>query len=260
MTKSHRYHPYKHVSSRALAAVHSGTVRQRARAARAVWHSAIGMEVDSASAKRQKRDHEARMIPGLGSLEYGFPNSITTKLRYHGQYIYTSTTGAPAPWIFRANGLFDPDYSNVGHQPLYRDTYANIYDYYVVLGAKITVRFHSNSATSGFLCGIVASDTPTISTTVDTLCEQNNAVHAVIGNISSPGTTLFMTYSPLENLGAQGEDDLSMLTPVGSDPSTTQYFGIWVATSDATTTAGCVVDATVEYTVKFSTLSKPTQN
>lgn len=221
----------------------------------------VGMEVtEGGGHKRQKNNHEAEMIPGLGPLEYGFPNSIITKLRYHDIFVYNSTTGAPAPLILRANGLFDPDYSNTGHQPLFRDNYASIYDYYVVLGSKVTVTFQSNSATSPFICGIVTSDTPTISTTLDTLCEQNNAVHTVIGNMSAPNKTLFMTYSPLENIGAVGEDDLSMLTAVGNDPSVVQYFGVWVATADATTTAGCIVDFTIEYTVKFATLSKQVQN
>lgn len=244
---SRRFHPYankKHpVKARQVAA-----------------HFTSGMEVDSVQTKRQKRDGEARMIPGLGPLEYGFPNSITTKLRYCSNYSYTSTTGAVAPYILRANGIFDPDYSNVGHQPLYRDTYAGIYDYYVVLGSKIVVEFCSESATVGFVVGICASDTPTISTTLDTLCEMNNSVSSLIGTTNAGTKTLFMTYSPQENLGAQGEDDLSMLTAVGSDPATTQYFGIFIAAADATSTAKCTIKTTIEYTVKFATLSKPTQN
>lgn len=261
MTKSSRYHPYKHVSGRALAALHSGTARQRAAAARAVWHSAIGMEVDSGSAaKRQKHDGEARMIPGLGKLEYGFPNSIITKLRYHDVFSYQSTTGGVTPWILRANGIFDPDYSNTGHQPLYRDTYAGIYDYYVVLGSKLHVEFCSESATVGFNVGIVTSDTPTISTVLNTLAEQNNAVSTMTGTVNAGCKSLFMTYSPMENIGTEAEDDLSTLTAVGSDPSVTQYYGIWIASSDAASTAKCTIKAYIEYTVKFATLSKPVQN
>lgn len=220
-----------------------------------------GMEVEGAPrAKRDKRDSEAQMIPGLGRLEYGFPNSITTKLRYHEVFSYQSNTGGVTSWILRANGIFDPDYSNTGHQPLYRDTYAAIYDYYVVLGSKIHVEFCSESATVGFNVGIVASDTPTISTVLNTLAEQNNAVSTMIGTVNAGTKTLFMTYSPMENIGAQAEDDLSTLTPVGVDPTTTQYYGIWIASSDATSTAKCTIKTYVEYTVKFATLSKPVQN
>lgn len=244
---SRRFHPY--ANRKNLVKAHHVTA-----------HFTSGMEVDSVQTKRQKRDGEARMIPGLGALEYGFPNSITTKLRYCSNYSYTSTTGAVTSYILRANGIFDPDYSNVGHQPLYRDTYAGIYDYFVVLGSKIHVEFISESATVGFVVGICASDTPTISTTLDTLCEMNNSVSKLIGSVNTPGTSLFMTYSPQENLGAQGEDDLSMLTPVGSDPSTSQYYGVFIAAADSVSTAKCTIKTTIEYTVKFSTLSKPTQN
>ena len=106
------------------------------------------MEVDSVSAKRQKRQSEAQMIPGLGALEYGFPNSIITQLRYCDYAQIQSSTGGTASWVFRANGIFDPDYTNVGHQALFRDAYAGIYDYYTVLGSKLTVTFQSRSSIS----------------------------------------------------------------------------------------------------------------
>lgn len=220
------------------------------------------MEVEQSHPSKKQKQHngEARMIPGLGKLEYGFPNTIITKLRYHDVYSYQSTTGGVNSWVLRANGIFDPDYSNTGHQPMYRDTYAGIYDYYVVLGSKIHVDFVSESATNGFCVGIVTSDTPTISTVLNTLAEQNNAVSTITGTVNDGKTSLFMTYSPMENIGMEAEDDLSTLTTVGSDPSTVQYYGIWIATSDAVTTAKCTIKATIEYTVKFATLSKPAQN
>lgn len=42
-------------------------------------------------------------------------------------------------WQFSANGLYDPDISGVGHQPLYRDNYAGVYQRYHVKYSTITV-------------------------------------------------------------------------------------------------------------------------
>lgn len=225
------------------------------------------MEVEAAGhghhASKKAKHAEAQLIPGLGPLEYGFPNSIITKLRYHDYFSFTSTAGGSGINIWRANGIFDPDYTNVGHQPLYRDTYAGIYDFYTVIGSKINVTFQSESATVGALVGIIGSDTPTISTTIDTLCEMNNAVSDIVGSVNAGSKSLFMTYSPMEQLGSNVKDDNSTMTAVGADPSTgegTFYYGVWIAAADSTSTVKVTVKLQIEYTVKFTYLSKPVQN
>lgn len=35
--------------------------------------------------------------------------------------------------LFRANGIFDPDVTGTGHQPLYRDQVADLYTNYTVI-------------------------------------------------------------------------------------------------------------------------------
>ena len=248
---SRRFHPY-------AAAENTRKIRLKQLAA----HFTTGMEVDSVPAKRQKRQSEAQMIPGFGALEYGFPNSIITQLRYCDYAQIQSSTGGSASWVFRANGIFDPDYTNTGHQALFRDAYANIYDYYTVLGSKLTVTFQSRSSTLGFVVGLQGSDTPTLSTTVSTWMEQNNGVHTLIGPQNSGSKTLFITYSPTENLGSDVKDDNSSLTAVGADPGSAQayYFGILAAVEDAVSTAQVTCMVEVEYTVKFCTLSKRAQD
>lgn len=42
-------------------------------------------------------------------------------------------------WVFQANSLFDPDFTGVGHQPMYFDNWKQIYSRYRVNFARITV-------------------------------------------------------------------------------------------------------------------------
>lgn len=222
------------------------------------------MEVDGheePSGKR-KRVSEARMIPGLGSLEWGFPNSIITNLRYCEVLGLTSTTGSTVSNVFRANGIFDPDYTSTGHQAMFRDAYAGVYDYYTVLGSKITITAQSRSSTVGFVIGLQGSDTPSLSSTVTTWMEQNNGVHTLVPINAGGSKTLFMTYSPEENIGSTTKDDNSSLTAVGADPGSAQayYFGILASTEDISSTATLSVVVEIEYTVKFTTLSRRAQD
>lgn len=213
-------------------------------------------------AKGQPKTHEAQMVPGLGPLEWGFPNSIITTLRYCDISRKTITDGATTSSLYRANGLYDPDYTNTGHQPMYRDTWADIYDYYTVLGSKITVHFKNQSATINAVVGLQGSDTASLTSEVTSWMEQNNGVHAMLGNINTEGVTLTMTYSPAENLGADMKDDQSSLVSTGSDPGSQQayYFGILYAGVGNQSTDDLIIDYTVdiEYTVKFTTLTKKT--
>lgn len=76
-----------------------------------------------------------------------FPRSVTTmsniprvqKLRYCQPILLQSVGGAQAKYQFRANSLFDPDYTSVGHQPLRFDQLSTFYGNYIVVGSKITV-------------------------------------------------------------------------------------------------------------------------
>jgi len=62
------------------------------------------------------------------------------KLTYADQIRLDPTVGGvPKTYVFRANSLFDPDYSFTGHQPLYYDQYSAIYKAYKVYGSKITI-------------------------------------------------------------------------------------------------------------------------
>lgn len=70
----------------------------------------------------------------------GFPGRMRTKLRYVESIGVTSTAGAVGAYAFNANGLYDPNDSGGGHQPMYFDQYMTVYDHYKVLGSVITVR------------------------------------------------------------------------------------------------------------------------
>ena len=67
-----------------------------------------------------------------------FPAKAHYTLRYSDQITLNPGAGANATYNFRANSIFDPDYSGVGHQPYGHDNLQNIYDGYVVDKAVIT--------------------------------------------------------------------------------------------------------------------------
>lgn len=210
---------------------------------------------------KRAKTHEAQLIPGVdGRRIFGFPNSIITKMRYCTSVPLTGTSGARGLNTFAANGIFDCDITNTGHQPMYRDTYASIYDQYTVIGSKITVTFLPRTAGICTIVGITGDDDTAISSNVETLMEQNNSVTAGMGPPGSPVVTLSSTFEPLMAFGVDTKDDGFSATSVGSNPTEVFMFAVWAASASLGDTIVCDAKVEIEYTVKFAELQTPVQN
>lgn len=209
---------------------------------------------------KKRRLHEAQLIPGLGPLQFGFPNSIITKLRYSEVTSINSTTGSLAKYNFSSNNVYDPNVTGTGHQPLYYDTYASIYDQYVVIGSKIHVTFMPKSTTLNAIVGITGDDEGSTTTTFDTLCESNNTVSGVCGPVGSEQTMMTMTFEPQEMFGVDAKSDGASQTAVGSSPSEQWYWQVFSIPQDGISTLAMDIKVLIEYTVKFSELKSQNQN
>lgn len=102
-----------------------------------------------------------------------FPAVAHATMRYSTVISLNAGIATPANYLFRANSLFDPDYSGIGHQPYGFDTYATIYDYYEVIDCIITMTPISGS-TSG-IYGITLEDDNNVEINYDTIREQKGA-------------------------------------------------------------------------------------
>ena len=205
--------------------------------------------------------HEAHLIPGVdGHRTYGFPNSIITKLRYVENLTISGSAGAVGYKIFAANGLYDPNISDTGHQPMYYDNYTSIYDQYVVLGSKITVHIMNSGTVDVLMFGIVGDDDSTISTNTDTLMEQNNSVYTLSGTVNSEPKVLTMTFEPLRDFGVDAKDDGASSTGIGANPAEMWCYGVWAAAANGSSSIACNFIVEIEYTAKFTELKTPTQN
>jgi hypothetical protein len=195
-------------------------------------------------------------MPGVG-----FPDKIVTKLRYHEFRVITSTTGGVSNVGFLWNSVYDPDATYLGHQPLYRDTLAAVYDQYAVISAKAKIKFINTSTTAPFLVGCVTDDDTSSSTTVDTLCEQTHGQHTILpplsGSLSSH--TFNPTWDCMKILSIDPYASETYKTVVGSNPTEQSVLFVWAATADAST-ANIYFDIEIEMDILWTELTTPTQS
>jgi len=83
-----------------------------------------------------------------------FPQKAHHVLRYSDTITLNPAAGSNAVYAFRANSIYDPDRTGVGHQPYGHDTLSTIYKSYVVDKAVITLtptQFGNTVCTYGVL-------------------------------------------------------------------------------------------------------------
>jgi hypothetical protein len=80
--------------------------------------------------------------------------------RYCSEITINTGTGIIGSHVFRANDLYDPDYTGTGHQPYGFDSTMAFFDHFTVTGARIKVQWHTSSTSSAIpaWCGILLSD------------------------------------------------------------------------------------------------------
>jgi len=68
-----------------------------------------------------------------------FPSNKTVALRYLENFTLDASGSGSATQVFSVNSIFDPNVTGVGHQPMFRDNYANLYNTYRVNYSHITI-------------------------------------------------------------------------------------------------------------------------
>jgi hypothetical protein len=210
------------------------------------------------SKKRNPLDHGIQIIGGGRNSTFGFPDKIICKMRYHDIEPLASTLGTIAKYVYRLNSTFDPDYTGVGHQPMFRDTYAAIYDHYSVIRTKATIKFVNTTAVA-FNVGCIIEDDGSSTTLLDNICEQSHGQHRLLpalnGSLSS--STFTVTWDCKKVLGIDPFASETYKTAVGSNPAEESTLVVWALPIDGST-ATLYFDILLEYEVLWTELATPT--
>lgn len=120
---------------------------------------------------KKKRSATIRRAPGLLGKKFRQP------FRYVDRISLDPTGIAAATYSFRANSLYDPDFTGVGHQPIGFDQLMPFYEHYTVIAARIKCTFicKSAAATQCAIVGIETNSGSTPTTAINDIYEQGNS-------------------------------------------------------------------------------------
>lgn len=172
----------------------------------------------------------------------GFPNSKLVKLRYVEHFTLDYVASIPE-YRFRANSIFDPNYTGTGHQPMGRDQWAELYQRYIVVGSKATVSYVPVAATNqvpAYFGMKVMTDPATIAstyTTVDEVLEDKKTGRYVVlgGNLLPPSmnprnASVTRRFSAKKTFALTNPlDDPDIGASMSANPVRVAYYTVWQA-------------------------------
>lgn len=171
---------------------------------------------------------------------------------------FTSTAASVSRYRIRANGMFDPDQTSTGHQPMGFDEAMKYYDQFTVLSSKITVRFVAESGTTPMVCGVKLNDDTTNETNTTDIIENGlNRTEMVVGTGGGPhqvkqivlGCDVAKYFGRPK--GRNIVDDPNLFGTAAADPTEQVYYQIFSYAAVNTTTVTCGFDFLVEYDAVF---------
>lgn len=189
-----------------------------------------------------------------------FPSSKTVKLKYNEYIPISSNTSGTvlSQYNFRANSLYDPNQSGTGHQPMYFDTYAGLYNHYLVLGSRIRVSWQGQ-ANSGIplVVGLFLNDDTSYSGTLQTITEQNKTRWKMLPPDPSKKLVTTCNFSAKKFFGLTNPRDSkdTIGANVSTGPADEAIFTLFCQSLDLSTDFSvlrCYVE--LEFIVQFSEL------
>ena len=192
------------------------------------------------------------------------PTVMPLKYKFSTRYVDTyKTIGSPAGsvalYLYCANGLFDPDISGTGHQPIGFDQIMGFYDHYTVIASKIKVTFQNLSDEQPIIVAVSLSDDAAAGTSnIGTVIENGSAkwrrlerqgTDASFQNNVRSTCTLTKSVSVKRFMGRPNilsEDDLR--GNVASNPMERLFFKLWAQGIDGSAVAmSCSFTVQIDY-------------
>jgi len=194
----------------------------------------------------------------------GFPERMRLKHKYRESLHLTGTAGASATYIFSCNGMYDPNITGTGHQPMFFDNMAALYDHYTVMNAKISVVYipspQATITSHNFVVGLL--DASAFATNNSNYLGENPSMTSLVVQASANNQVNIITkYWNAERVfGSRALSDSQLRGSSAANPSEQTYFGIMIQDTLAIGTAEGDISVTIEYDAVWTEAKNQTGN
>lgn len=209
--------------------------------------------------RRRKNRKNRKQLANRNSVPVGlgFPKRMVMTHKYCDQIkINTAALGAFYAYSFSTNGMYDPNSTGIGHQPMYFDQMTAIYNHYTVIGSQIIIRATKTDAQPDVATTVGAyinDDGTVVPTTLSALLEQSNAKHRILhGN--KPTTTFKMKWSAKKTFAGSILGNDNLIGTSAANPTESQAFTFFLDSSAGVTVTTVTLDVEIRYIAVWTEL------
>lgn len=174
----------------------------------------------------------------------GFPLKMMMTHEYDEFFTMTGTTGALATYQFKVNGMFDPNHTSTGIQPLYFDQMTPIYNHYVVFRSTCTFEFVNDVPAH---VAVYVDDDATLVSGVRTALTQSTGKGGIYPVPTTASHKLHLGWDAKRYFGGDIYDNSNLKGYINTDPNELSYFSILATASAAAGTLNMSVRVKILY-------------
>lgn len=211
--------------------------------------------------KYRRRGKKAVINRSMVTLGRGFPKMIKATHTYVDNVTFSGVSGVSGNYLFSCNGMYDPNITGTGHQPMYFDQFTPLYDHYCVIGSKIDVKILSGTtSTVPYCAGIYINDDTSVLTNFTQQNEQPTAHYVFVPFAQNNQIRLtnswsakkYFSQNPLANDELQGT--------IAANPVEQSYFDVYVSALDGSSSVSVFCEVTVTYIAIWKELKEVAQS
>lgn len=184
------------------------------------------------------------------SVGKGFPKKLCMTHKYVDVTSVTSTSGLLGKYLFSCNSMYDPNWTGGGHQPMYRDQCAALYQHYNVIGSRAKFKILNGATNTGLIAvSLYINDDATVTPTdISTVTEQTSATPMkLIAYNSSDPVYLTKSWSAKKFFGKGVLANNAIGAGIGSNPTEQSFFTLCLQCMDGLSTVSVYFEVEIEY-------------
>lgn len=190
----------------------------------------------------------------------GFPKNMVMTHKYCDVIAITCASGVPQPYVFSCNGMYDPNITSTGHQPLYFDQMSALYNHYTVIGSKITCRFtpltSANQLVPTYVGCFINDDATVSSGTLSTLLENSLVKTRLIAYGNTKTTSLTHKWSAKKYFPGSTLANDNLQGTIASNPAEQSTFTLFACSLDTTTSVQIYAEVEISYIAVWTELKE----
>lgn len=191
-------------------------------------------------AKKRTTSSSVDLSGEKNRMQWPIPKSTRIVFRYNDFLKLTSTAGSTVSTQWRANSIYDPDYTYIGHQPYGYDQISGLYNSYCTIRCTIILRYTALTAAMRVVIeprfNIVS-----LATDLQAVMERNQTMN-FIAVPNETGYKKFSVYLP--KLAGQSLVNYKQTCGAvpGTNPVVVTYFNLYAQVMDTALTGSLLLD------------------